>query len=94
MSKTVISCCATPSEYENLSDQNYKAEVNVSQNENPKKILSAIHFATSQLYCQGRINFSNQAAKFHLELSASQGNLEAQIILGKVTSILPVLRCS
>ena len=88
MTETVIPCCATPSEYENLSDQNYKAEVIEFQNENSKKILSAIHFATSQLYCQGRINFSNQAAKFHLELAASQGNLEAQIILGKVTSML------
>ena len=49
--------------------------------------LSAIHFAVSQLYCQGRINFSNHAAKFHLELAARRGNLEAQIILGKVTYI-------
>ena len=50
--------------------------------EKADKILSAIHFATSELYCQGRIKFSNQAAKFHLELAASQGHLEAQIILG------------
>ena len=50
--------------------------------EKADKILSAIHFATSELYCQGRIEFSNQAANFHLELAANLGNLEAQIILG------------
>ena len=88
MGKDIASSCATSYESENLADhwnlnsKSFQAEVN--EKEKPLNILSAIHFATSQLYCQGRINFSNQAARFHLELAASQGHLEAQIILGKV----------
>ena len=87
MGKDIAPSCATPYESEKLADhwnlnsKSFQAEVN--EKEKALMILSAIHFATSQLYCQGRINFSNQAAKFHLELAASQGHLEGQIILGK-----------
>ena len=84
MGKDIAPSCATPYESEKLADhwnsKSFQAEVN--EKEKALMILSAIHFATSQLYCQGRINFSNQAAQFHLELAASQGHLEAQIILG------------
>ena len=79
MGKDIASSCP---DHWNLNFKSFQAEVNAK--ETSLKILSAIHFATSQLYCQGRINFSNQAAQFHLELAASQSHLEAQIILGKV----------
>ena len=65
-----------------MTDENAKS-FEAGADEKAEKILSAIHFATSELYCQERIKFSNPAAKFHLELAASQGHLEAKIILGR-----------
>ena len=65
-----------------MTDENAKS-FEAAADAKAEKILSAIHFATSELYCQERIKFSNPAAKFHLEFAASQGHLEAKIILGK-----------
>jgi len=66
---------------DNLIDENEKDEL--KNRATKEDILSAIHYATCQLYCQERIEFSNDASAFHLEIAARSGHQEAQAVLAK-----------
>ena len=66
---------------DNLVDENDNEEF--KKKATKEDILSAIHFAVCQLYCQERIEFSNDASAFHLEIAARTGHLEAQAVLAK-----------
>jgi len=66
---------------DNLIDENENNEC--KKRATKEDILSAIHYATCQLYCQERIEFSNDASAFHLEIAARTGHLEAQAVLAK-----------
>ena len=67
---------------DNLVDEN-ENENEFKKKATKEDILSAIHFAVCQLYCQERIEFSNNASAFHLEIAARTGHLEAQAVLAK-----------